>query len=173
MKLLGFKKIIDKILDRKNNKLMINLWNNEDISLPIMTKLDNGKIVDTVFIYTKPTSPDGADVGLPTALVKINSSNGDIMEYKLCDEDTFSFNRYKPIRCAALDIKNRDYNVKRLYEVYDKLRDFAFNTKVTSQESIVLAEFKALFYKTVYKAHIPYYHELGEEFFKWMNEQLA
>lgn len=172
MKLLGFTKILDNILDRKGNKLLIKLWDNEDISLPILTKLSNGKLVDMVFVYTKPTSPDGADVGLPTALIKINSSNGDVIEYKLCDEDTFNFNRYKPIRCAALDIKNRDYNVKRLNTVYDSVREFAFKSKITSQESIVLAEFKALFYKTVYKEHIPYYHELGAEFFEWMNKQL-
>lgn len=172
MKLLSFKKVIDKILDKKQNKLVISLWNNEDLSLPVLNKLENGKLIETVFVYTKPSSTDGSDVGLPTALVKINSLNGEVLGYNLCDEDDFNFNRYKPLKYNSFDSKNRSYNIKRFYEVYDKVREIAFNDKVSSQDTITLAEFKTLFYKVAYKEHIPYYHELGREFFTWMNKNL-
>lgn len=174
MKLLGFKKILSSILNEKKNKIEISLWDNEDLSLPIPSRLKNGKLVETMFVYTRPNSEDGSDVGLPNALLKINSTNGEIIGYNLCDESEFSYvNRYTPIRNNSFDFKNRDYNIRRLYEVYEKVRSIVFSDKVSSQDVITLAEFRTLFYKVIYKEHIPYYHELGKEFFAWIDKSLS
>lgn len=172
MKLISFRKIKSGLFDRKNNRILINIWDNEELSFPIIKKEGN-RLVETMFVYTKPNSTlDSEDVGLPTALLDVNSSNGSVLKYVLCDADDFEFNKYKPIKHET-DLKNREYNIKRLYEIYDKVRLFVFKDRITPQEAIILAEFRVLFYKTVYKIHIPYYEELGKDFFDWMSKELG
>jgi molecular chaperone GrpE (heat shock protein) len=73
---------------------------------------------------------------------------------------------------GSMNKKRMELSAQKLIEAYEELRKFAFEEKLTPQQTAVLNSYKDMFAKVTYPSHYPYYHALSPAFFHWLKMPL-
>ena len=152
----------------------------EDIcSFPVLCRTAGGLRQDAMFICFADDPPfleDGtkteAGGAQPYAWMKLDARSGKLAFYATRETLDFYLEPGEVPEVPARDPEEGTGSVARLYELYDEIREFAFQSKVTQYGYQVLQEYQTLFWNLAQREWHPYYWSLGKDFFQWIHQIL-
>lgn len=162
----------------QENLFSIRLPANTAFSFPVVAQRGE-ELCDAMFCYETPEETEVPTAPRPFGWVLFFCRSGEPAFFGRCRVQDFVDTAFHPLdsevelrRPAHLSAPDHARSFRQIYEVYEQLRQFAFESEPTGEQRSVMEQYRTLFLRLACIGHYPYYHALSPEFFDWLGLDL-